>query len=428
MKKATLKVFRSGQYEYLYVYYKEKGEIIRINTKHKYVKSYANIDLTFNAKKPDYKQVNKQLTTLLNKVNKYITHCHNNFVKVSQKDCKKYLGGELQYFDTYKENNYAIYYNMFLEDKKKDRAYKTIENYKILLHTLQDFEKFNKTALTINSINDTDFLKDFVKFLQKDLGDKYKTKGNASQNTIVKKIKEIKTFIAWCNEKKILSVNNVFNYSIKSFISPVFALSEKDVYNLYEYDYEKECERKIIEVFTFLCFTGMRYSDYELFNDFEFKNGIMIKHNKKTETRITIPILNVTRQILEKYDYKLPIYTHKHFRKKLKEILNKYDFFNEDEKKYYHKRDKIENIDVKRRDKVKVHTARSTFITMCVNNNVPVNTITAATGHTNSYILDKYIMKKDVTTNDFGNIGKQIKEKDLHFDIDWSIDDVEDVK
>src|SRR5665648_1003564 len=70
---SVLKVFKSGEYDYIYVYYKLGANLLRVNTHNKFIKSYMNLDLSYTAKMPDYKHLNFQTTILKAKVDSYIT-------------------------------------------------------------------------------------------------------------------------------------------------------------------------------------------------------------------------------------------------------------------------------------------------------------------------------------------------------------------
>jgi hypothetical protein len=56
------------------------------------------------------------------------------------------------------------------------------------------------------------------------------------------RIKGLKTFIAWCLEKKFITANNIHTFTISTFNRPVFALTEKEILELYHFNYENKAK------------------------------------------------------------------------------------------------------------------------------------------------------------------------------------------
>jgi integrase len=91
----------------------------------------------------------------------------------------------------------------------------------------------------------------------------------------------------------------------------------------------------------------------------DIKGDMIIKNRRKTDVQSVIPILDVAREILEKYNYKLPILSNQKYNCYLKELGDICDIEQE----------------------LHTHLARHTMATICINNGIDVNVIAKILGH-----------------------------------------------
>lgn len=138
--------------------------------------------------------------------------------------------------------------------------------------------------------------------------------------------------------------------------------------------------QKAKDVFLFQCNTGLAYAELENFNfsKVEKRDGrfILRDHRKKTGEGYYIVLLPEAMQILEKYDYTLPLVTNQKYNQYLKLIagiaqLNK---------------------------NLTSHMARHTFAVRAINKGIRIETISRMLGHSNikttqiyAKILDKTV-------------------------------------
>lgn len=74
MKTASeLKIFKSGEYEYIYIYWKQLGYFLRINTKFRTVPNQMTKELFFKSTVPDYEKKNDLIKEMKRLVDNYIT-------------------------------------------------------------------------------------------------------------------------------------------------------------------------------------------------------------------------------------------------------------------------------------------------------------------------------------------------------------------
>ena len=403
---STLKHYRSGKYDYIYIYYKHKGDVIRINTHMPYMKGMHRKDLLYSSKVEFYKLKNDQIIDLKKKVDEYISKELATYGgRVNQKRCQKYIEtGELHQsyiYITPKKKSFFDFYDEFYEFKKRELQNRpSVKDYKSLENALRDYEKYSNSKLSLNAINDTDFINRFRNFLIDDhSSDKMITRGGLNNNTLQKRISSLKTFMTYIQDKGYYQFEpKLFKYRVKKYQTDYVVLSRDEIRQLEDLEIKKDNWQKVIDVFVCNCFMGMRFSDLSTLDKGEFlqdEDGDYYyrKKNEKTDVIIEIPILPTAKKILVKYDFKLPVFTNQHFNRLLRKVLEHYDLFPEEVKKSEIRGNMNYTKTYKKRELISSHTCRRTFITLAIQNNVPLNAIQAATGHTQLSTLTKYVKR-----------------------------------
>ncbi len=127
-----------------------------------------------------------------------------------------------------------------------------------------------------------------------------------------------------------------------------------------------DCLCRVRDLFLFGCFTGLAYSDIEKFNantDIVEDNGskFITGKRQKTDSRFFVMILPQALEILEKYNYELPIIS-----------LQKYNLFL-----------KALGVSCNIRKTLTSHIARHTFATtITLANDIPLEIVSKMLGHT----------------------------------------------
>ena len=102
----------------------------------------------------------------------------------------------------------------------------------------------------------------------------------------------------------------------------------------------------------------MRFSNYSKVRKTDVENGfIRVIDVKDKSKNLSIPITDVSKCILEKYDYSLPRISNQKFNKYLKELLKEMGF-NEIVKKSMKFGDVIEESESPLYERISSHTAR----------------------------------------------------------------------
>jgi integrase len=404
MKTASeLKIQKVGDYQYLVIYFKYRGNMIRINTKYRYLgkEFHAKSGLAYNNKVAYHLRINAAIATMKYKVDMYIgEQMRQLYPRVSHKECLAYINGG---YKEPKDIKLLVYFQKFYKEKEVElQNPMSLKDYKSLENALTDFQLYKKALFRPKDIT-PQLLLEFRNFLSDEHPAKkeYKTKGNLNNNTIHKRISSFRTFCRWLEEQEIAVFKEKLYTieTVKKYDPDTVILSKEEMQVLIELKPENKFEEKIIDLFILNCYMGMRWSDFSTIEKGIFQNDAegntsYIKVNEKTEETIVIPILPTAKRILEKYQYKLPKYTQQYFNRELKNILENHNLFETEIPKKKRQLGKIEPTNFKKRELISSHTCRRTFITLAVSANVPLNAIMLATGHTQLKTLQKYAKKQ----------------------------------
>ena len=184
-----------------------------------------------------------------------------------------------------------------------------------------------------------------------------------------------------------------FSRDIKNTIVEKATLTKEEVNKLYKLKLTEKKEKYIRDVFVLSCFTGMRWSDITTLKKTSIKTiggkQAIVKKAEKTKHQFTVFLNKISLEICERYNFDFTQLENANFNKYLKVLLEKTSWFNDDT-------DFI-NEDggfLKRYETISVHRGRDTFITMLIEDRVPVNAIMKYTGHQSVSNLNKYIDTK----------------------------------
>lgn len=142
--------------------------------------------------------------------------------------------------------------------------------------------------------------------------------------------------------KKFLYSNPLTEIGIKNKTeeSKIVPLSERDVYKLIASEGLSKTERKVLDGFIIMCFTGLRHSDYVRFlqnpKQYIFKDDTNFEYielysykNRKDEAQASsyVPLHPIVKNILEHYDYNLPSYSDQIISRYMKVITARAEVF-----------------------------------------------------------------------------------------------------
>ena len=409
---STLKVFKSGNYEYIYIYFKLGKNLIRINTKNKVIKNNMTTEFLYKANVENYKNLNKATTELRNKVNAYLMlKLRAPFPIVDQKECEHFITTDY-YKNVFDGKPYLSSKLLIKSDKNINDHfidfynYKSIElnqrlglkDYKSLQNALSDYCQYVSKPLSLKDINNKEFILNFRNFLSIKHPDNYLTKGQLNDNTINKRLSALKTFYSYIEENELFTFKKqLFKIENSGYDNNVVVLSLTEIKQLMELKLN-DIDQVIIDIFVMNCFLCLRFSDLRTLTMRDFfkdndGNIILKKENKKTGFYSEVPVNNTALTILEKYNYNIQKFTNQYFNRQLQTVLKENDLFPELVVKKRRSLKENKDFSIMKRELITSHTCRRSFITNCINANIPIPSIMLASAHHSIRSINLYIKK-----------------------------------
>jgi site-specific recombinase XerD len=287
---------------------------------------------------------------------------------------KRTVKGKNVFFDAY---------DKFIVDRIETWAKSTVKSYENVKNILINFEKKKNFPLTFTKIDKTFYAK-FGLYCQEDLGH--------IDNTHNRNLVLFKSFMYWATEK-----NYTFNKAFidfkneKKVITTQIALTIEDINKLLSHEFDSKTMEKARDVFVFACVTGMRFGELSLIKRSNVTKDCIILKEKKDTSKVAreIPLTNISRYILAKYDYNLPLTAIQNQNKNLKEIFKELKYTHLVEKVTTRRKENI-TIDMNFYDRISTHTARRTYITMMKKKGKSDKLIASISGHKDMRTLNSY--------------------------------------
>lgn len=263
-------------------------------------------------------------------------------------------------------------------------SYPGIHRLKSAVSHLEAYEKKTNTVY-IHEMDDTWF-GGFLAFL---------CEKNIKRNTVHGTLNQIKTMLRKaCRFYKVPYMVEEFCYSPEITTQVYNSISEiKQIAKLELRGVEQDTR----DAYIIQCYTGLRRSDLRVLLD-DVKQYVAEQDDKKyfkirtakTNKIVVIPIANTVLEILERRDWKIPMWSIQSYNKNIKKIAKKAGitqtvevFFSRNAKKVRELRPKYELMSS--------HTARRSFATNAYLAGIPTLKIRQITGHTTENVFLIYI-------------------------------------
>lgn len=175
----------------------------------------------------------------------------------------------------------------------------TLQKYKVSYTRLSEFMKFkyNISDINVKEIK-YQFICDFEVYLR--------TQASCSPNTTAKFIQFFKRVILIAQNNGWMQHNPFANYKIHFKKVDRGYLTDQELEIIKNKEFDIERLEKVRDIFIFACYTGLAYVDtYKLTYD-NIKTGVdgklwIMTKRAKTDTVVTVPLLDVPLAIIEKY-------------------------------------------------------------------------------------------------------------------------------
>lgn len=292
------------------------------------------------------------------------------------------------------------YYDKFLKElrdgvRKSDKGViaspRTITNYQQGYNRLTEFQDYLGEPITWEMIN-RDFLSRYILFLQSSRRglDAYNT------NTCSKRIKEIKHIIRAAREEGVTTCPvPEFKFGEVAVDSVYLTWDEIARFAAADLSGLSKGHEIARDLFLVGCYCGQRVSDYasiksdQINTDSDGRVYISVLQ-KKTGTKVEIPVRKELREILAKYNNELPTLADQKINAYIKEIA-KVAGIDEAVEYTSTKGGKAHTIKKPKYELITSHTARRTAATLMYLDGVDSMRIRQITGHSSDKMLQKYI-------------------------------------
>ncbi|EGJ71491.1 integrase family protein [Bacteroides coprosuis DSM 18011] len=242
----------------------------------------------------------------------------------------------------------------------------TLQKYNVTRKHVANFikKKYRVSDMAVKSINDM-FLRDFEVYLL--------TQERVSHNTMAKFMQFFKRIIILARNNGLIVHDPFANYKIQLKKVDRGYLTEQEMNKIIQKKFPTKRLEQVRDIFIFSCFTGLAYIDVKELTknhiriSFDGNIWIMTKRHK-TKVNVNVPLMDIPKKILQKYegelpdDKILPVLSNQKMNAYLKEIadvcgINKNLTF---------------------------HLARHTFATtVTLAKGIPIETVSKMLGHTN---------------------------------------------
>jgi site-specific recombinase XerD len=270
----------------------------------------------------------------------------------------------------------------------------TLQKYEIAQKRLTDFIKvqYNTSDISLKDINHM-FLSDFEIYLMASC--------NCGANTTAKFMQRFRTIILMAKNNGLIHTDPFANYKIRFKKVDRGYLTQEQIEALMQKTFITKRLEQVRDIFVFSCFTGLAYIDVKNLRETNirtsFDGGIWIMGKReKTDVNFNVPLLDIPKQILEKYqgtlpnNMVLPVPSNQKMNAYLKEIGDLCGIEKE----------------------LTFHLARHTFATLTLSKGVSIESVSKMLGHTNIKTTQIYAKITDAKIgNDMAAFAEKLEAK-----------------
>ena len=230
-------------------------------------------------------------------------------------------------------------------------------------------------------------------------------KNDYCNRTIQKQIRILKSFLL-CVSRLGYTINSgVLEFKLRLKVIPrtVTFLKYKELMHFFHYEFPKEKEylSKARDMFCFMAFTSLRYSDLAALKPVNLVDGCLDFCTEKTDDKLHIALNEHAQQIIEKYSwYKgdtiFPVPSNQKLNDYLKEAAKLAGLDREISQVYFKGNTRHEDT-YKFWEQISCHDARRTFVCCSLALGIPASVVMSCTGHSDYATMKPYIEVADET-------------------------------
>lgn len=223
--------------------------------------------------------------------------------------------------------------------------------------------------------------------------------------TINKQIKMLKSCLRWLGRNGYTINQDALEFKPKLKVIPktVTFLKYNELIHFMNYIFPEEQNylTKARDVFCFMCFTSLRYSDLVALKHSHIIDGQIEMFSEKTDGKLVIPLIDQAKQIIEKYSwYKgetiFPVPSNQKLNDYLKEAAELAGLNRIVSQSYFKGNERYEKT-AYFYEQISCHDARRTFVVCSLSLGIPMTIVMKATGHSDYESMKPYIEVADET-------------------------------
>lgn len=223
--------------------------------------------------------------------------------------------------------------------------------------------------------------------------------------TIVKQFRILKSFLRWISKNGYIVQPGVLEFKPKLKVIPkvVTFLKYKELMHFFEYEFPKEKEylSKARDMFCFMAFTSLRYSDLAKLRPSNVIDGYLDFCTEKTDDKLRIALNEHAQKIIDKYawykgDTIFPVPSNQKLNDYLKEAAKLAGLDREITQVYFKGNTRHEDT-YKFWEQISCHDARRTFVCCSLALGIPPSVVMSCTGHSDYESMKPYIEVADET-------------------------------
>lgn len=282
-----------------------------------------------------------------------------------------------------------------------------LQQYKATQKHLIAFAEISKMSDFKFSELNRQFYDDFVAYLQNPIqktengeplfnkeGIPILIKNSFTQNTVGKHIKVLKVMLNDAPKELVAESDYNSFYVYTEDVDNVY-LNEMELKLLKDFNFSDTPHLdRVRDWFLLLAWTGSRFSDLKKISTNDLEGDYITYRQQKTNTKVTIPLHPVVKEILNKYEFQMPDpISNQRFNEYIKEVCKRAQI-NTTETLTKTKGGKLVSLKLPKCDLVSSHTCRRSFCTNMYKRGLPTLMIMSISGHKTEKSFLKYIKVK----------------------------------
>lgn len=276
------------------------------------------------------------------------------------------------------------------------KSKETLQKYKVAQSRMASFikEYYHASDISLKEVNHM-FLHNFEIYLM--------TTCKCKENTTAKFLQRFRTIILMAKNNGWIQVDPFTNFKIKFKKTDRGYLNEQEINTLCQKKFASDRLDRVRDIFVFCCFTGLAYIDVKNLKQnnirTSFDEGLwVIGKREKTGVTYKVPLLDIPKQIIDKYADTLPY-------NKLLPVLS-----NQKMNEYLKEIGTVCGIE----KDLTFHLSRHTFATLTLTKGVSIESVSKMLGHTNIKTTQIYARVTDVKlSNDMASFAEKLETKRL---------------